>query len=157
MKEFVEKLIARLEEVKEKHQPTVNGKTTMRDLEIYKMTIGYAEEIINQLAEEYKDKYVMRETLNQYMWERDIAVSQLRDLGYGLGEKVGWIPCSEKMPEECQKVWLSFTSQYTSFVKSAWWVNDHFEWNNGRTVKDVPLAWKPYNVPDPYIPNGGTE
>lgn len=45
-------LIERLEEVKEKHQPSVNGKTTMRDLEVYKLTISYTEEIVNQLAEE---------------------------------------------------------------------------------------------------------
>ena len=42
----------------------------------------------NQLAEEYKDNYVHTETLKQVMWERDIAISQLKELGYGFGEKI---------------------------------------------------------------------
>jgi len=64
----------------------------------------------------------------------------------------GWIPYTTngELPNNGQRVWLSFTTPYTSFVKSAWWIYDHFEWENGKTVKDYPLAWKPYEVPAPY-------
>lgn len=67
-------------------------------------------------------------------------------------DKDSWITYAngEDLPWNGQKVWLSFTSPYTSFVKSAYWIYDHFEWANGKTVKDVPLAWKPYVVPEPY-------
>lgn len=34
---------------------------------------------------------VSRETFEQIMWERDIAISQLKELGYGFGEKIK--PC----------------------------------------------------------------
>lgn len=43
---------------------------------------------IAELEDEYKNKYVRRETLNQYMWERDVAISQLEELGLGFGQKV---------------------------------------------------------------------
>lgn len=36
---------------------------------------------------EIKGNTVSRGTLEQIMWERDVAIQQLKDLGYGLGEK----------------------------------------------------------------------
>ena len=69
----------------------------------------------------------------------------------------GWIPYTTngELPNNNQRVWLSFTNPHASFVKSAWWINDHFEWKNGKKVKDYPSAWKPCEVPVPYQPNGG--
>ena len=103
MKEFIEKLVKKLENrmsyVNKCHEEFKDSKMAFTyeiQINAYKNVI----EIVNKLAEEYKDKYVMRETLNQYMWERDIAISQLNHLGFGFGEKVGWIPCSERLPNE---------------------------------------------------------
>lgn len=101
MKEFIDKLISRLEEVKEKHQPTINGKTTMRDLEVYKMTIGYVKEIVNELAEEYKGKYVGIGAFEQVRCERDIAIEQLHELGYEFGQKIDKVSEMPTGSEDC--------------------------------------------------------
>lgn len=59
--------------------------------------INKALEVVNKIKEEYKDKFVHTETLHQVMWERDIAIMQLEELGYSFGEKI-WIPCNEILP-----------------------------------------------------------
>lgn len=75
MKEFIEKLINRLEECVEWDGYTLDIRDRML-------------KIVNQLAEEYKGKYVRIGTLEQVMWERDVAIKQLKELGYEFGEKV---------------------------------------------------------------------
>ena len=47
--------------------------------EAYKMAIE---------ALEQESKMVHRETLEQVMWERDVAINQLKELGYEFGEKI---------------------------------------------------------------------
>ncbi len=37
--------------------------------------------------------------LKQVMWERDVAISQLNELGYGFGQKM-WISVNDFLPEE---------------------------------------------------------
>ena len=66
----------------------------------------------------------------------------------------GWIPYTTngELPKEGQRVWLSFTNEVTSHVKDAWWQGKFFVWNNCHIVKDTPTAWKPYDIPAPYIP-----
>lgn len=114
-------------------------------------------DVIKALEECNLDKSLFEkdvfEKINAIPTACDVDIDTI-DAGELLGN--GWIPYATdcKMPNEASRVWLSFTTPITSFVKSAWWVNDHFEWNNGRTVKDVPLAWKPDNDPEPYQPKG---
>ena len=48
----------------------------------------HAKNIIKEVAKKYKDSLVSIETLEQVMWERDMAICQLHELGYGLGEKI---------------------------------------------------------------------
>ena len=48
----VEKVVERLEKVKEKEQPEINGKTTIRDLEVFKMTVGYTIEIVRNAGKD---------------------------------------------------------------------------------------------------------
>lgn len=43
-----EKVVEQLEKAKDNHVPTINGKTKMRDLEVYKMTMGYAIDIVKK-------------------------------------------------------------------------------------------------------------
>jgi len=62
-------------------------------------------------AENEGDK-VSRVAYEQIMWERDTAVQQLKDLGYGLGEKLKenkeeWIPFSKELPPKGEKVHVS--------------------------------------------------
>ena len=40
------------------------------------------------LEQEPSDDMVSRGVFEQIMWERDIAIEQLKELGYGLGEKI---------------------------------------------------------------------
>ena len=118
MKEFIDKLIAKLEDFKW----NIHGDNSLTELG---RKVGYEQaiEIVNALAEEHKD---------------------------------GWIPFTtdSELPKEGHRCWLSFSNPITSYVKSAWYIEGHFEWNNGRRVKDIPLAWKPYDVPEPYQPEG---
>lgn len=51
-------------------------------------------EIINTINKESKYEIYCYETVNQIKWERDIAIEQLKSLGYSLGEeprKAKWI------------------------------------------------------------------
>ncbi len=62
-----------------------------------------------------------------------------------------WISVSERLPEDnIIRVWLSFTNQYASYVKRAFWNGSYFEHANGKKVKDKPTAWKKYSPPEPY-------
>lgn len=67
-----------------------------------------------------------------------------------------WIPCTTncELPYNGQKVWISFANEVCSYVKQAWWIYDHFEWNNGKRVKDYPIAWQPFITPQPYKKEG---
>lgn len=130
MKEFVEELIKKLyENVKSSSCPSEScWEHSNKDCDkcnLKKIMISDVIEIVNQLAEE-------------------MGVSKM--------ENTNWIPyaTNEELPTNGQKVWLSFTNEYTSFVKSAYWIYDHFEWANGKKVKDFPSAWKPYKTPEPY-------
>lgn len=42
---------------------------------------------IKALEQETSDDAVSREVFEQIMWERDVAIEQLKELGYGFGEK----------------------------------------------------------------------
>ena len=83
---------------------------------------------------------------------RESAYYECKEIVQEVAKDGGWIPytINGELPNNGQRVWLSFTTPYTSYVKSAWWIYDHFEWGNCKKVKDYPLAWKPYEVPAPY-------
>lgn len=72
----------------------------------------------------------------------------------------GWIPCSEQLPKEDSIVWASFSNTYCDHVRKAYFgyywnakdgkTENCFKWENGKKMKDMPVAWKPYYVPEPY-------
>ena len=132
MKEFIEKLIARLKAGVDKECVSLVPKIRLCD----------AIQIVNQLAEEYKDKYVSKAVLEQVMWERDIAIEQLKELGYGFGEKVGWIPVSERLPNNGQSI-------IAKYVDGKIWQENFslYLYENPRTYQMV--AWFPM-PPEPY-------
>lgn len=123
MKEFIDKLIERLEEessqalkdmVASKSNAGENFNSGMAGA--FNKTIA----IVNQLAEEYND---------------------------------GWHPYSEtNLPPAgyVREVWLTLEDG----VFKAVWMRDRFEWENGFLVTETPLAWKFYNIPEPYQPKG---
>ena len=86
MQEIFEKIKERLEEKifkAELHDFGWEGQTVNNLL-----CLGDAIEIVNQVAEEDKDKYVSIGAYQQVAWERDVAIKQLHELGYGFGEKI---------------------------------------------------------------------
>lgn len=59
-----------------------------------------------------------------------------------------WIPCSKRLPEA--NGWYLVTNEL-GVVQQQYWGARH--WHKLRD--DAVIAWQP--LPDPYIPNGGTE
>ena len=49
--------------------------------------------LLKALEQESSSDMVHVETLHQVMWERDIAIEQLKELGYSLGQKID--PCED--------------------------------------------------------------
>lgn len=133
MKEFIEKLIDRLEE------------------EILTCQSAYTESIIGMCgksAENYMSEihaYIKTKQIVNQIAEEHEAVAK--------NATTTWIPVSERLPEvSMMRVWLSFRTDIMSFVRRAWWIDNHFEWDNGKKIKDKPLAWMPYAAPKPYQP-----
>ena len=70
----------------------------------------------------------------------------------------GWIPCSEQLPEEDEKVYISaktervyvgvYTKRYGFEKREGFICDDGFMWMN------TASAWKPYVLPAPYQPKG---
>ena len=108
---------------------------------------------------------IHEKTLRQVMWERDIAIEQLKELGYGFGEKIPsaepqtghWIPVSERLPN------------YDEYIKNNGLFNvsdenrSYSEWFDiydkqmfgeptisGFRVDYAVTAWQP--LPEPYEP-----
>lgn len=69
--------------------------------DIHNNAIYKALDVIKEIKEEYKDKYVSRGLLDQVRWERDVALSQLEELGYGLGREI-WVNVKKRLPEGCK-------------------------------------------------------
>ena len=104
--------------------------------------------------------------IGQFKWERDVAIEQLHELGYGFGEKIDnrWIPLSEKTPEYDEHtlvpMWVTMRHKdgSYSYVRKIKWngYQDRWEWNNGKTLSDEweIIAWKKIKYPKPYEAKG---
>lgn len=173
MKELFEKMKEKLIEMK-----IVRVEQCHEDYELEVMTerdFDDAIEIVNQVAEECKDKYVSIGVYKQVAWERDVAIEQLHELGYEFGQKIdvpdinvgsndGWILCSEKTPEfeiyTLKRMWVTMHRKGSNFCftrKLRWnGYQGRWEWENGKTIsnKYEIIAWKPLEIPAPYKPNG---
>lgn len=128
MKEFIEKLIGRLEELKDQY-----GKQSFAYNDVNKtyefvgreQTTGLIIEIVNELAEKYNN---------------------------------GWIPCSERLPERNEVVlcWVTSTtiaSGSTYIIGSCdhgfWFLQTYEIGHHHFPVKDYKvIAWQP--LPAPY-------
>ncbi len=100
--------MTREEAIKYLIQPIVSGtdigKEKQKELDAYNMAI-------KALEQEPSNDMVSLGVFEQVMWERDVAIEQLKDLGYGFGEKpkVGhWIydrtrDCDGECKYECSE------------------------------------------------------
>ena len=107
-----------------------------------------AIEIVKQEAEQYSTKNCS-----------ECSRRKFYQIGYAEGKKNGgWIPCSERLPEEDEKVYIStktervyvgvYTKRYGFEKREGFICDDGFMWMN------TALAWKPYVLPAPYQPKG---
>ena len=169
VKEFVEKLVERLEYEK------YNGE--------FKNNVGFvtgttnAIRIVNQLAEEYNySKNSSSSKANQIADDLSAVLKEAKSMGCKevkyfhhiplenveivvnalRAYNQGWIPCKEKMPKEAEDVILTFRNSAGTFVDMATCIRGKFYY-----ISDVdgnyyeeefkePIAWMP--LPDPYKP-----
>jgi len=114
MKEFIEKLIGRLEEAGQYHlELSEANKIDVHESHRHKSfagVYGNAISIVKELAEEHKG---------------------------------GWIPCSERLPEENQIIMCSVKKEYASHRIVIQRFDNQEYWHNG-----IIEAWKP--LPEPY-------
>jgi len=47
----------------------------------------HSVEIVKKEEQKFKRRFVSRSLYEQILWERDVAIAQLKDLGYSLSEK----------------------------------------------------------------------
>lgn len=190
MNEFIEKLIGRLEEEKAKGIYDSDNVITVKD------AYGKAITIVNELAEEHKDKSGIIDDVKSFLQEKfDYCAEQaeiwmdgsekdsyfrnqkelymdraniygevMREIGRLEEEyKGGWIPCSERLPEEDGEdvlVWFEYFryGEYNGLYqrmgisytfKGDWsgFVNGQSGWSQLKI-----LAWQP--LPEPYQPKG---
>ena len=146
MKEFIEKLIGRLEEYlqseknfkkivdtnKEIKNPVVSR--TIGRIEAYESTI----KIVNQFAEEY----------NQEHDDTDYANIEL----YAFWQKHQWIPCSEKKPRMIDAV---LVCEKDGFMNVAIRGQAGKFYDTYANVLDDVVAWMP--LPEPFKPKEGRE
>ena len=62
--------------------------------------------------------------------------------------KDGWIPCSERLPEECTEVLVSVKEIDGSFYTRTSWVQDGVWVIKKTPLQPTVIAWQP--LPEPY-------
>ena len=79
---------------------------------------------------------VSRGAFEQVMWERDVAIGQLKELGYGLGQKVE--PCDDAISRQAvldriRESIETYHNQYTTDMLNMWGLFTQF-------IKEMPSA-----------------
>ena len=155
MKEFVEKLIGRLEEARQECQKLQKTTTDAYGYMKQKQGIDVAKEIVKQLAEEYKpqlndnDLMIVEALPSLYPMKEFEEEALKRVIGCAKKEyNNGWIPCSERLPEK--DMWCLATFESGNVDKIQYLVTNNWGWNGMRGDNKV-IAWMP--LPAPYKEN----
>ena len=92
--------------------------------------------------------------LRQVMWERDVAIKQLNEIGYGLGQKM-WIDVKDFLPEERENPITMDFYEYPCTYKNGdvcevryYKFGDGHWWHGPEIMDEYVTAWMP--VPEPY-------
>jgi hypothetical protein len=173
MKEVFEKIKNRFKEKRDKYENLADSSNFHgyheEELKYFGMQEAYEEaiEMVDQVAEGCKNKYVSIGVYEQVAWERDVAIEQLHELGYEFGEKIedDWILCSDRLPKEKYRYditpyWITIRGKNVDFYvtyKAYWHESDQcWKWKNGKKLAAdyEVVAWKKYRAPKPYKPGG---
>lgn len=163
MKEFIEKLISRLEERSKEYNSGVrlHGKPE-------EMLTNEAIEIVNQLAEEYKTSFMQELVEARRNCSEDSDCSEcpfgqiedrciLAELQTD-ADNNGWISCSERLPEVDKDVLVCFSNDMDFVIAyHTRMIETNYEdvWINSSTANRITsnvIAWQP--LPEPYQPKG---
>ena len=96
------------------------------------------------------------EYIEQLKWERDLAIDQLNQLGYGLGEEPRpeqkWTPISEGLPNGRTEVIVSCCDDSGDgcfyYTASGWLTTDKEYWIVDNEINSHVIAWM--DLPRPY-------
>lgn len=162
MKEFIDKLIARLELAKKTALVNVKNPVPIVfkcDLQEYTdLCFDEAIEIVNQLAEEHKDNVMINE---QYCWKTCGATEHCKECNRLCNGSIDYYENYDFMTEEHNNGWISVEErlpEYTgTFICTAKGIEESLEliyssWDNSwmdelDTEYEV-IAWQP--LPAPY-------
>lgn len=128
MQEIIEKIIERLEEERKRAEHEVKNGRGLFVREPYTPYIK-AIEIVNQVAEDFAT-------------DTDVA-----DKNVG---NIGWIPCSERLPEEDRECWVTIIVSRNPFVRKD--ILYKGLWKD--SVDEYVKAWQYIDEPEPYQPKG---
>ena len=167
MKEFVEKLIERLEENGQKmceaKSSVPYGKHSPSNHRYYKaISVKKAIHIVNQLAEEYKQNIdqdlMIVESLPSLYPLQDFEVEAIHRVVERAENTNGWIPCEKELPPQPKEnplfenkpleLYLA-TVKDSAYPRRVFWNGKSF--TDGWSEVDV-LAWM--ELPKPYQPKG---
>ena len=86
---------------------------TIEDIREYKKN---AVEILRKhdqyaTAKAVEEAFMALACLGQYMWERDVAISQLEELGLSLGQGVDHVKNAIEFTEKVKELWKDYTSK----------------------------------------------
>ena len=142
MKEFVDKLIGRLEEVSYNH---------------FDLKLSNAKEIVNQLAEEYKSRVMID---NEYCWQKCSAVEHCKECSRLGNGTIDYFENYDSLAEEYNNGWIlcssgNFSTSEVLVCKEDGTIDfDVFDfmygdWKfNSNHHKNKVIAWMP--LPQPY-------
>ena len=168
MNKAFEKIIEKLEEIQKEY---LDGFGVHNNNEIYGIACGLGDaiEIVKQEAEQYNNAIIDGKYCFQTCacTEKCDKCSRLCNGDIDWYENIdnwteeynnGWIPCSEQLPKEDEKVYIStktervyvgvYTKRYGFEKREGFICDDGFMYMN------TAFAWKPYVLPAPYQPKG---
>ena len=180
MKEVFEKLKGRLEIESDNADDKIIEKVLIEDMRYwdgYGDGVDKAIEIVNQVAEEYKHGHFgcnsngqhercvdcgLRGECSHYNteWFAEYSNSEISNMSdvpdKNVGSNDGWIPCSERLPEDNDNVNVTILNgneleTATAYYDCKWFVCPKDDYDFYKDRYEV-FAWKPFEVP--YKPKG---
>lgn len=103
MKRIFNRIIAKLEDISERD-----------DFGSLVVDLDEAISVVFEVKNEYENRFVSTGLFEQYKWERDVAISQLEDLGIGFARRTDDIVAIKK--EEFNKL-LEYKAMYEDLCR----------------------------------------